>query len=254
MTKIGTLFGGLKFPYISPIQFTDIMMDSFVIQTENVIDSEIEKFKEHGPKEEVIEICAEEGIYEYIEHYCGLTSQEVMLDEIFTEYFPSLNRRSAFQTIYSTYEVELQALCCRYHPDVGGKKFKRYDGSGIVKVHNFVKQHFPNLEDSPEWKAIDQLRILRNNCVHNDGRAYKANGTPIQDIDSLIQQHSNLFHHDGIQDVDGEGNVIKYSSGGVRRKGRNVLFEKGSLQYAINAFKEYVKVVNREFTKLKERT
>ncbi|MBO2701518.1 hypothetical protein [Shewanella algae] len=254
MTTIGSLFGGVKFPYVSPIQFTDIMMDSFVIQTENVIESEIEKFKKNGPEEQVIEICAEEGIYEYIEHYCGLTSQEVMLDEIFTEYFPSLNRRSAFQTIYSTYEVELQALCRRYHKDLGGKKFDRYEGSGIVKVHNFIKHHFPNLKNTAEWKAIDQLRILRNNCVHNDGRAFKSNGKPIKEIESLIQKHSNLFHHDGIKDVDASGNAIRYVSGGERRKGRYVLFEKGSLQYVIGAFEEYVKAIVGEFSKQQKRT
>ncbi|EOS8318826.1 hypothetical protein ACNPFM_004724 [Vibrio parahaemolyticus] len=254
MTTVSSLFSGIKFPYISPLQFTDSILNSFAIQTEEVISAEINKFKQNGPEEEVIEICPEEGIYEYIESYCGLSSHEVLLDEIFTEYFPSLNRRSAFQTIYSTYEVELQALCRRYQSTLGGKKFDNYDDSGVLKVHNFIKHRFPSLKNAAEWKAIDQLRVLRNSCVHNDGRAYKLNGNPIPLIKRLINSNSNLFHHDGLIALDGAGKQICYPSGAVRRNGRHVLFESGSLQYVIKAFGAYVKVVSEEFEKAKPRT
>ena len=254
MTTVSSLFSDIKFIYISPLQFTDTMMNSFAIQTEDVISSEINKFKQSGPDEEVIEICPEEGIYEYIESYCGLSSHEVSLDEIFTEYFPSLNRRSAFQTIYSTYEVELQALCRRYQSSLGGKKFDKYHDSGLLKVQNFIQHRFPKLKNSPEWKAIDQLRVLRNNCVHNDGRAYKLNGNAILGINRLINNHSNLFHHDGFVVRDEAGKQVCYPNGSARRNGRHVLFEAGSLQYVIKVFGEYVKVVSEEFEKAKPRT
>ncbi|MCC4834971.1 hypothetical protein LMH66_20220 [Shewanella sp. 10N.7] len=247
MATIGEVLG-IEIPYMSPLQFTDILMNSFALQTESVIRAEIDKFNTEGAENEVIEICPEEGIYHHFEYYCGLTSDEVMLDEIFTEYFPSLNRRSAFQTIYSTYEVELQSLCVRYREKLGGKKFKNYDGIGILKVNNFVNHRFPALKDSPEWEQINRLRILRNHCVHDDGRAYKANKRVVIEIFELINANPELFHHDGVIGTEEDGTPKTYSNGDPLRTGIHVLFEVGCLEFTIRAFEAYVKVLNDAFS------
>jgi hypothetical protein len=99
MTNKGGMF---NLPFISNIYFTDNFMYSFAQHTEEVIEGGIEKFETKGPENYGIEICPDERIYSHVEFYQGLTNEDVILDEIFKEYFPSLSRRAAFQTIYST--------------------------------------------------------------------------------------------------------------------------------------------------------
>ncbi|WP_050937636.1 hypothetical protein [Vibrio harveyi] len=242
----------LDIPEVSPLQFTDTLMSSFVLQTEEVIAGEIEKFKKDGPKEQEITISAEDGIYYYVEHYQGLSDAEVMLDEIFIEYFPSLHRRSAFQTIYSSYEVELQILCQRYQQKkIGGKSFDKYPGLGLVKVNNFINKNFPKLKGSIEQKNIDTLRKLRNQCIHHDGKVFKKSGNSIAEINNLIESHPSLFHHDGSVATDDTGNEIMYPDGSKRRNGQYVIFESGSLRFVIEAFQAYVDAIAVQY---KERT
>jgi len=247
MTAAGKAFNLSNITPLSPLQFIDNLMTSFATQTEQIIQAEVDKFKGSGPNTHEIEICHEDGIYQYVEHYCGLTDEDVLLEDVFTEFFPSLNRRSAFQTIYSRYEVELQALCLRYQRTLAGKGFDKFDGTGIIKAHNFIKEHFPAIDKSSEWESIDQLRILRNRCIHHDGKVYRESGTPFESIARLIEAKPGLFHHDGQADTDEYGNAKTYSDGSARRKGQYILFESGSLGYSINAFKAYTKVIDQCF-------
>ncbi|MEM6230141.1 hypothetical protein [Shewanella scandinavica] len=231
-------------PYISVLHLTNEIVESLVNQTEKIIESEIKKYRASGPETFEIELCKEEGIFECIEHYHGLSDSDVILDDMFLEYFPCLNRRSVFQTIYGIYEADLLGLCRGYHKSLGGKKPDKFDGSGIVQAHNFLSKHYPELVKSKEWGAIDQLRLLRNKCVHNNGCVFERK-KPIADIDALIESHPHLFHHDGIEDPE----QSRYSDGSVKRLGRNIVLEKGSLNYIIDAFKAYVKLVDETHRK-----
>jgi len=224
-------------------------MRSFSTQTENVIASEIEKFKVLGLDTEQIEISEEDGIYETIESYLGLDRQDALLndvfiEDIFTEKLPNLNRRSAFQTIYSTYEVEFQKLCRNYQKaKLGGKKFDNFNGTGFVKVSNFIECHFPQLSGSPEQELIDNLRKLRNQCIHYDAKAYKHNKKPVVEVHALITENSKLIHLDGaiLTDV--------YPDGSNKRAGECVVFEKGSLDFFIEVFEKYAEIIVSEYQK-----
>lgn len=234
--EIAMTINASKIPYIRALQFTDEIMLSLVSQTEAMILAEIKKFKTTGPEIFDVEISEKD---DHIEYYHGLSDQVVNLDEMFLEYFPCLNRKSVFQTIYGIYEVDLLNLCCRYHKELGGKKPSNFGGNGIVKAHNFLSQHYPEIKSSQEWLAIDQLRVLRNKCVHSNGCIFNKDN-PIKSIDELIQSSPNLFHHDGFKDPDGS----KYSDGSIKRLGRNIVLEKDSLEYVIQSFQAYVKLVD----------
>ncbi|MGL4249980.1 MAG: hypothetical protein ACRCR1_04870 [Aeromonas sp.] len=154
------------------------------------------------------------------------------------------------KTIYSTYEVELQTLCRRYQENkLGGKLFENYPNLGLVKVNNFVNHHFPQLKNKPEQQLINVLRKLRNQCIHHDGKTYKNNGNPIIEIHELIENHPELFHHDGLVDIDENGNVKKYANGSERRRGQYVIFETGCLHFIIDAFQSYVEAIAAEYRK-----
>ncbi len=100
-----------EIPHLSAVHFTNHLMLSFASQVEATIHSQISQFKQSGAhlyaRRESYAV-EESNISQYLEHYQGLVNQELKPDEIVTEYFPSLQRRSAFLTIYSVYEVELQ--------------------------------------------------------------------------------------------------------------------------------------------------
>ncbi|HHQ4479043.1 TPA: hypothetical protein ACSPZR_003838 [Aeromonas veronii] len=233
-----------EIPYASVFLLTNQIMHSLINQTEETIASEMSKFMKEGPEYFEIELSKEDGIYDQIQFYHGLSDKEVDLEEMFLEFFPSLSRRSVFQTIYGIYEVELLELCRSFHQKLGGKKPDNFKGSGVVKVNNFMSRHYPELETSTQWKLIDQLRVLRNNCIHSDGCVFKKD-KPIGSIQSLIDLNNHLFHYDG--PINSEGD--KYRNGDEKRVGRNIIFEKGSLEYVLEAFKSYVDLVHSLHTK-----
>lgn len=221
----------------SPMDFVDSVMNSFAMQAEMVIASEIQKFKDKGTDIERIEICSVDGIYEEIESYLGIENHlaianDVFIEDIFLEKFPSLNRRSAFVTIYSTYEVEFQKLCDRYQrTSLGGKLFKNYERTGFLKVDGFINKHFPELKKCPEQELITRLRLLRNQCVHYDARAFKNKRTKVKEVHQLMSEEPSLFHL------------------GRKGSGEHVVFEKGSLEFTIAAFKAYLAVIEKAFQK-----
>lgn len=119
--------------------FTYNLMRSFIEHTEDSINSSIAIYKEKGPEVEEIEICAEEGIYQSVEHYQGLDSQDVFLDEIFESYFPSVQRRSALLTLVATYEHELERFCDVYAKKYNSPiKLNELKGQGLERVNLFV--------------------------------------------------------------------------------------------------------------------
>ena len=59
--------------------FTYNLMNSFILHTEESIETSIAAYKENGPEVVEIEICADEGIYQYVEHYKGLDDQDVRI-------------------------------------------------------------------------------------------------------------------------------------------------------------------------------
>ncbi|CCN81116.1 hypothetical protein VIBNISFn27_240066 [Vibrio nigripulchritudo SFn27] len=211
-----------------PLQFTGDLMRSFSFQMETVIAGEVQKFHEQGLTVDYVEIAPEDNIFERVESYLGVESHialanDEFIDEVFTEKLPNLIRRSAFQTIYSTYEIELLKLCQRYETILGGKKLSSLKTAGLAKATDFACHHFPQLENSTEQTLLNEMRKLRNQCIHDDAKAYRKNDIPISEVHNFLSRTSNLIH------LSGGNNAGKY-----------IVFEKGSLEFIIDAFETYV--------------
>jgi hypothetical protein len=188
--------------------FTFNLMRSFIMHTEESINVSISRFKEKGPEVEEIEIDPEEGIYQYTEYYQGLDSQEVMLDDIFINYFPSVQRRSALLTLVATYEHELERFCDIYTEKHNAPvKLKDLKGQGLERVHLFVKKII-GLDNSTVFPTIKKIIKLRNSCAHNDAKAEEKDGQPIKAIDELIKDASINVSLDGRQVHIDEGFLI----------------------------------------------
>ncbi|WP_350627680.1 hypothetical protein [Pseudoalteromonas sp. CAL260-MNA-CIBAN-0059] len=170
--------------------FTYNLMNSFILHTEESIETSIAAYKENGPEVVEIEICADEGIYQYVEHYKGLDDQDVLLSYIFESYFPSIQRRSALLTLIATYEHELERFCDiyaeRHNTPV---KLNELKGQGLERVHLFVKKII-GLKHSNTFPTIKRIIKLRNSCAHNDAKVIEKDGRPIKAIEELINDET----------------------------------------------------------------
>lgn len=177
--------------------FTYKLMHSFVRNTEELIQISIEGYRENGPEVEEIEICADDGIYQYVEHYQGLDSQDVFLEDIFTKYFPSVQRRSALLTLVATYEHELERFCdvytIKHNTPV---KLNDLKGQGLERVHLFVKKLI-GLQESKIFPTIKKIIKLRNSCAHNDAKICEKDGQPIRAIAEMIEDEKINVSQDG---------------------------------------------------------
>ena len=96
--------------YETDVSATLELMESFVKGVEQQAAESALKYEQH--KETDFEEY-EEGTY-VVERFQGLDNQSWALKTIFEEYFPSLQRRSAFLTVWAMFENELNKLCDRY--------------------------------------------------------------------------------------------------------------------------------------------
>lgn len=171
-----SLFDKLVFPTIpEPLYtfgFTYNLMCAFINHTEEAIDASIAAYKETGPSVDKIEICPKEGIYQYAYHYQGLYEHidDVILDDVAENYFPSLQRRSALLTLIATYEHELEKFCNFYSKENETPvKLNDLKGNGLERVHLFMTKLI-GLKNSQAFPVIKKLIKLRNSCAHNDAK------------------------------------------------------------------------------------
>jgi len=183
-------------------------MRSFIQNTEDSIRVSIATYKKNGPEVEQIEICAEEGIYQYVEYYQGLDSQDVFLDDIFENYFPSVQRRSALLTLVATYEHELERFCDIYTEQHNSPvKLNELKGQGLERVNLFVKKIIGS-DNSTAFPTIKKIVKLRNSCAHNDAKIQEKDGQPIKMIEELINNNSIDVSQDGKQVHIDEGFLV----------------------------------------------
>lgn len=202
--------------------FTYNLMCSFIEHTEESVNTGISSFKNNGPEVEEVEICAEEGIYQYVEHYKGLDSQEVILSYIFEDYFPNVQRRSAFLTLIATYEHELERFCDNYASQNDTPvKLNELKGQGLERIHLFVKKII-GLKSSNTFPIIKKIIKLRNSCAHNDAKLLEKDGQKINAIEELINDESICVSQDGNQ----------------------VHIHEGFLRYVLEKFDEYVNEIH----------
>ncbi len=210
-------------------EFTYNLMRGFINHTEEAIEASIATYKTKGPCTDIIEIFPEEGIFQYAYHYQGLYEHigDVILDNIFESYFPSLQRRSALLTLIATYEHELEKFCDFYAKENDTPvKLNDLKGSGLERVHLFMKKLI-GLEQSQSFSMIKKIIKLRNSCAHNDAKITTNDGQPIREIKYLIEDTSTKVSQDG----------------------QYVLIEKGFLADVLEELNSYISEIKNEIEK-----
>jgi hypothetical protein len=155
-----------------------------------------------------------------VEEYRGLDGYDFDLRSLFRDYFPSLQRRSAFLTIWGYFEHELNELCSLYkHEKSYAVDLSDIAGKGIDRSTKYLARvaGLNMRQDSQEWRKIKQLRALRNAIAHQDGKLLTKKGNPSVELITFVDDNSNFLEKDG----------------------DNVLLKEGFLMFVVDAFRSY---------------
>lgn len=96
-----------EFPF--DYEFELNLLESYIQDVEKQISFSINNFKE----KEIIDEISEGNIVQSTEYIYNLSSGDYNLEYIGTEYFPTLQRKSAFITLYSFMESLLNRFCLK---------------------------------------------------------------------------------------------------------------------------------------------
>lgn len=165
--------------YKLDVHFSLELLDAFVRRTESQIESGIEHFKQNKTLE-FYAISEEHWIGQNIKHYDGLESMTWNLNDIFESHFPNLQRKSAFSTLYSFLENELEKLANKLKREIAHNvKLQDISGNGIFQSYRNMKLivELDIANDAIEWQRINDINKLRNIIVHAEGRLQQ---TPTQ--------------------------------------------------------------------------
>jgi hypothetical protein len=123
--------------------------------------------------------------YKAIQHsakeHQGLDRESWDLENIFGEYFPILQRRSAFLTVWSYLEHQLDRLCLFYQSERKfGLSFMDLSGQGIDRSTAYLEKvaGLQGLKASEEWNVLKTLQRIRNVIVHDNGKLLNRQGKP----------------------------------------------------------------------------
>ncbi len=160
------------------VSFSLQLLDSFIETTESQIDLSIFEFSNKIGTEQIGDLASLEES-NIVEIHKGLDDSTYDLKGIFNEYFPSLQRRSAFLTLYGFLEHELDRLCLIFKNNlnerIGHRDLKDLGIERSIKYLTLVA----NLDfdkSKSEWGAIKSIQKIRNNFVHNDGKLTDLDG------------------------------------------------------------------------------
>jgi hypothetical protein len=143
---------------------------------------------------------------------------------LFEDHFPNLQRRSAFITVYGSFEFELFQLCSLFQrekhltigvADLGGK--------GISQAANYLEKvaQMKTLCGSRQWQTVNHIRVIRNMIVHRDGRLQDAQGKRPRKETTAI-------------------NELKY----IRTSDFEVLLEPEFVPEVVKSFRRYFKLID----------
>jgi hypothetical protein len=171
------------------VSFTIELVESFIYGIETQADDSIKRYKQ---QEEtfLFDEVPENDTY-VVKVHQGLDDDTWDLQGIFCEYFPSLQRSSAFLTVCSCFEHELDNLCLQYQSEKSFKlSFSDINGKGIDRSITYLEKvaGVDVHKASNEWNHIKKIQNIRNVIVHQDGKLHDHHGNPKKDAIEYIRQ------------------------------------------------------------------
>ncbi|EOG7737040.1 hypothetical protein [Vibrio cholerae] len=205
--------------YFSP---TFEVMRSYIDGIEEQAELSIQKF-EKGKETYVLDYHPEE--VRAVTVFQGLDDETWDINEIFRDYFPNLQRKSALLTLTGMFEHELDQLCDSYAKEKDSTvKLNDIAGKGLERSTKYLEKvcGFDVYKTSPEWQKIKGIQELRNAIVHQNGKINDANGRKITSIQNHIEKVEFL-----------------------NDDGKEVIVGKGYLMYVLKSYDDYIKLLDK---------
>ena len=170
-----TLYTPRKVPlnwYRYDVKFSIELLEVFINKVENQIKSSIHEYIE---KKEtlILDDQPEINYTRVVDVHQGLDSESWDLEGVFKEYFPTLQRRSAFLSLYGFLEHELDKLCVLYKKTKNYKiDFRDLKDLGIERSIKYLEivAALPIDKGSNKWGEVKLIQKIRNLIMHNDGK------------------------------------------------------------------------------------
>lgn len=201
------------------VSFLLDLLSNFIIIVEKQITESSDNFKNRSS----IEINNKIKGISPIEIYKGLDDSTFDLNNIYFEYFPSLQRSSAFLTLYANFETELNNLCKilkkQFSLNISLKDLK---DNGIDRATIYLeKVACLNINKNLiEWSDIKELQKIRDLIIHNAGNL--ANNPNKNIIIKCLNSMGSTIIND------------------------NIKLENGFLSHSLDKFTKCLKIVDKE--------
>ena len=170
------------------------LIDSFVKGVEQQATESILRYERE--KKTHVEVAGGDEMYaRIVETHGGLESETWDLDEIFEEYFPGLQRRSALLTVWGYFEHELDKLCALYKAEKNfALDLSDLNGKGIDRATTYLEKvaGLDMHKGSQEWQLLRKIQQLRNIVAHQDGKLQDRSGNPIKPVVAFINETDSL--------------------------------------------------------------
>jgi hypothetical protein len=219
------LLGTVRTWYKYDVSFSASMIESFVAGIEKQAADSIRRYEQEKETHEIEDVMETgEPFVRVVRTHEGLDDEAWDMDTIFKEHFPSLQRRSAFVTVSSYFEHELNELCSLYQREKGFQlSFKDLNDKGIVRSTNYLEKvaGLDVHKKSQEWCLIKKLHEVRNSIVHRDGRLEADQDKVIRCFVAEINQLAALSSHD------------------------EILLKEGFLSLATDTYKSYFRLIDK---------
>lgn len=208
--------------YRFDLKFSIELLDVFVKNSESQIDLSIQEYskkKETLILDEMLEI----NTARIVDVHKGLDSESWDLDGIFNEYFPTLQRRSAFLSLYGFLEHELDKLCMLYKKSQNQNvDFRDLKDLGIERSVKYlmIVAGLPIEKGDNKWGSVKSIQKIRNLIVHNDGKLIDLDSFPRKTEQKIVSDNDFL---------SGENEII---------------MQKGYLLYVLETFDSFFKYVD----------
>ncbi|KND61208.1 hypothetical protein BVER_03098c [Candidatus Burkholderia verschuerenii] len=158
--------------YAYHIESETELMQVYITSVETQVTQGVADFR-NDKIVDIIEGEEDEQPDVWVEHYLGVDDQTWDMHDVFEVFSPNLQRRSAFITLFSFLEHELDMLCQRFtRAENLVLTLKDIKGNGLERANLFLEKvallNVPR--DTGQWREIKQIQTIRNLFVHADGR------------------------------------------------------------------------------------
>ena len=219
------IVGSISDWYRDDFGFSVGLIDTFVGLIEKQTEDAIHNYRTEKKLDVVEDDVEDYGIHGHpVESYGGLDSDSYDVKSVFEEHFPSLQRRSAMITVYGYFEHELVRLCNLFKDEKQlSLSFSDLKDDGIQRSTNYLQKvaHLNVHKNSPTWKSINRVRIIRNMVVHRDVRLRDSQGRIPSEVNDAV---TNLKH--------------------LRTTESEIVLEMGFVAQVVDIFKAYFKLID----------